>query len=172
MKSNSGKSEIKKLKMVKLYTEDLLSLGKIGEILGVSRQYVKKVLNSLGIDTSKAGACNIKFNCDFCGEETTSLRCNFRKNNFNFCNRDCYMNFLKENGKDYKPWRQGQRIARSTVEGAYGELPPGSIVHHIDGDNHNNDLSNLMLFAAAKDHLKWHRGNGNESIILWRGDII
>jgi len=82
------------------------------------------------------------------------------------------MNFLRDNGKDYKPCRQGQRIARANVEKIYGELPSGSVVHHIDGNTKNNDLSNLILFAAQKDHLKWHRGKENESLVLWSGNVF
>ena len=37
-----------------------------------------------------------------------------------------------------------------------GELPEGSIVHHIDGDKTNNDIYNLLIFATASDHARFH----------------
>jgi hypothetical protein len=34
-------------------------------------------------------------------------------------------------------------------------LKPGEVVHHIDGDKTNNDISNLMLLTNS-DHMKLH----------------
>ena len=46
--------------------------------------------------------------------------------------------------------------ARKIATYCYGELPPGSVVHHVDEDPHNNEPSNLRLFLSAKDHLRVH----------------
>ena len=35
-------------------------------------------------------------------------------------------------------------------------LQPGEVVHHIDGNDMNNDLSNLMLFSSHGEHLAYH----------------
>lgn len=35
------------------------------------------------------------------------------------------------------------------------EIPKGFVVHHIDGNKHNNDISNLALVSTG-GHSKWH----------------
>lgn len=38
---------------------------------------------------------------------------------------------------------------------AHGEIPPGYVVHHIDGDAYNNELTNLQIMSEA-DHVSLH----------------
>lgn len=35
-------------------------------------------------------------------------------------------------------------------------LEPSEVVHHVDGDNKNNAIDNLMLFVSQAKHLAWH----------------
>jgi len=35
-------------------------------------------------------------------------------------------------------------------------LKKGEVVHHIDGDPHNNDTVNLMVFKSQADHMAYH----------------
>lgn len=35
-------------------------------------------------------------------------------------------------------------------------LLPEEVVHHIDGDPYNNEISNLVLFPSAKEHMRHH----------------
>ena len=42
------------------------------------------------------------------------------------------------------------------------KLLPGEVVHHIDGDKHNNDESNLMVFSSQKEHVLWHRQHSED----------
>ena len=37
------------------------------------------------------------------------------------------------------------------------KLPAGSIVHHIDGNQANNNASNLILFNSQANHVRFHR---------------
>ena len=37
-----------------------------------------------------------------------------------------------------------------------GNLTSKNIVHHIDGDRHNNEIHNLMVFETNEDHLRYH----------------
>lgn len=58
---------------------------------------------------------------------------------------------------EYEAWRTGQRIARIILsEHLHRELISGEVVHHIDGNNRNNDLSNLMLFKNSSEHIAYH----------------
>ena len=48
-------------------------------------------------------------------------------------------------------------------------LKAGEIVHHIDENIHNNNPENLMVFATASDHLRYHH---NKNAILYQdGDV-
>ena len=40
----------------------------------------------------------------------------------------------------------------------HGEIPDGYVVHHIDGNKSNNDVSNLTIMTSA-EHRKLHAGN-------------
>jgi hypothetical protein len=39
------------------------------------------------------------------------------------------------------------------------ELKAEEVVHHVDGNKKNNDLSNLILFENDREHKKHHREN-------------
>ncbi len=40
-------------------------------------------------------------------------------------------------------------------EKKYGKIPPGFVIHHIDGDKNNNQFYNLIVLHK-KDHLRIH----------------
>jgi len=51
----------------------------------------------------------------------------------------------------YRNKRAGGLLHRLIWENEYGPIPPGTFVHHKDGNPLNNDLSNLEL-ATPKEH--------------------
>ena len=51
-------------------------------------------------------------------------------------------------------------------EAANGPIPSGHVIHHIDKDRSNNDLSNLKLMTRV-EHGKWH-GRGEYHAELQR----
>lgn len=54
----------------------------------------------------------------------------------------------------------GEREHRVVMEKKLGRpLKPGEVVHHIDGDKHNNAPENLMVFASQTEHATWHEKN-------------
>ncbi len=52
--------------------------------------------------------------------------------------------------------RYGSRTARRKVSEVF-DLQPEHRVHHLDKDQTNNLLSNLVVFANQGDHIRYHR---------------
>lgn len=44
---------------------------------------------------------------------------------------------------------------RAEYERIYGKIPEGFVIHHIDGNRNNNDISNLLMIPK-KLHAKYH----------------
>ena len=113
-------------------------------------------------------------NCEYCGIEFERNDCHISDNNF--CSRECSGNWSSENilgnlspnwnGGIYKPngkyifilqedgsYKQEHRIV---MENEIGRLLKSSeIIHHIDGDGLNNDISNLEIMTRA-EHARLH----------------
>ena len=55
----------------------------------------------------------------------------------------------------------GRHIHRQVAEEKLGRaLQYGEIVHHVDGDKHNNDPANLQVLIDQSVHARAHRKNG------------
>lgn len=53
-----------------------------------------------------------------------------------------------------------KHVHRLVAEQMLGrELLPGEVVHHIDGNKHNNDPSNLQVLTRS-EHIRLHQVNG------------
>lgn len=67
--------------------------------------------------------------------------------------------------------RHGRHEHRVVAERMLGRpLQPGEIVHHIDGNRHNNDPSNLMVMTQS-EHLREHLLNG-DGRFEWQGQKL
>ena len=93
-----------------------------------------------------------------CGDEVRAPRI--------YATRDCYYRHVTRAGRT-DGWRQGMRLARAVVT-RYFDIQPEHVVHHEDRDQHNNEPTNLWIFASQGDHLRYHRMN--DAVPLWRGD--
>ena len=135
------------------YSIKLVPMTTIGQQYGITRQAIHKILRKHGIDTSKR---KIEVTCCACGSVIMRNKCTIRNRKRVFCGEACYHAYLGAIS-DYQPWRQGGRIARKRVSEVF-ELLEGHVVHHVDGNNYNNYLNNLMVFKNQGDHIRYHRG--------------
>jgi hypothetical protein len=147
------------------YTQAHLTLRQIATLAGMSHVGVAKRLRSAGI-TAHDGVW-VKLACNYCGKEFERPRCQAKRER-SYCCEDHYFADLENPG--YKPWRQGQRLARAIVS-QYTRLDPDEIVHHEDGNCKNNDRKNLRVFANQSDHLKYHRSKDKPSPV-WDGSLL
>jgi hypothetical protein len=154
------KSRITLAEMVAMYERDHKTILEIAAVAGVGRQTVSVRLRRAGVNLS--GKRTLK--CDYCGIMFTKWRKAANKSNKHYCCVEHYYAQLGSSG--YRPWRHGQRLARAVVSQLFA-LQPEHVVHHIDGDNRNNDRSNLLVFASQADHLAHHRGRKGVQPI-WR----
>lgn len=136
------------------YTINLKPMAAIAVEYGMSRQGIHKLLRKEGVDTTKH---LIKVTCCACGKEMERPKCQVRNRKRLFCSDDCYKAYLNSIGDGYRPWRQGQRVARNIVSKVF-KLEEGHVVHHIDKNNWNNELPNLMVLRNQGDHVRLHRG--------------
>jgi hypothetical protein len=58
-------------------------------------------------------------------------------------------------------WRSGIKstsLHRAIWVHHHGEIPNGMLIHHIDHDRVNNDISNLQMMTP-REHTIHHKGN-------------
>jgi hypothetical protein len=166
----------------KVATQDLvvlvnrkgLALAEVEQITGMTRQGIWKRLRRSGELVKRrapgGAVCKvIQLPCAFCGAMSTKYRKRLLQaaQMKSFCNMECYAASLAQH--PYEEWRHGSRLARAIVAQHYA-LQPDQIVHHKDGNQRNNDLSNLMVFKSNADHVAHHRGR--RIIALFDGETV
>jgi predicted transcriptional regulator len=159
-------NHVKTQDVVVMYTEKHLTMAEIGRLVGITRQGVLKHLRKAGIEHEQGTF--VEVGCDLCGAQFRKRRGAWKRSREHFCSRACLHASLENPG--YKPWRQGQRLAVAIVS-QYHKLEQGEIVHHKDGDNRNNDRSNLAVYANHSDHLKAHHGK-TPVVPVWDGALV
>lgn len=148
---------------IELYTIQHLTMAEIGKIFGVTRSAISRTLERAGINTTLGERVNVR--CDFCGRNYSLTRKKWKTWKHHFCREKCYFNMLARHDSKLN-WR-GTGLARQLVA-RYFLLMPEHIVHHVDGDDLNNTLSNLWVFRNQRDHLRFHGGFKVKP--LWRGE--
>jgi len=62
------------------------------------------------------------------------------------------------------PKYHGRHEHRVVAEKMLGRpLRPGEVVHHINGDKHDNRSENLMVFSSQQEHVAYHAAHPEES---------
>ena len=160
-----NKKRVETQHIVVLYTKQHFTLRQISKLVGMSPGGVRKRLLAAGV-TARDGEW-IKTACGFCGSPLECHRSRVQNRYDSYCNRECY--YASRENPGYKPWRHGSRLARAIVA-QYFKLEPEYVVDHIDGNERNNNLDNLRVYASQSDHLMMHHGKGKVAA-LWTGSI-
>jgi hypothetical protein len=111
---------------------------------GCTHGYVSQALKAAGVVTHRRRVFTRR--CAQCRKQTRQER---------FCSRGCY--YAAIHNPQYVQWRQGQRRARAAVLTAGFPLEASQVVHHVDGNNRNNQVGNLWVFATKGHHMSFHR---------------
>ena len=151
-------TEAQQTEIVASFVRDLESAQTLAARYGMTRQGIYKVLKRHGVSPAEYGRLTV--NCPVCGALFTICRARFKRQRWCFCSTECYFAWLDAGGPGrsgrYKDSRHGCRVARAKVS-QFFELKPGHVVHHIDRNDLNNDISNLAVFASQADHMRHHR---------------
>ena len=113
--------------------------------------------------------------CDNCGEDINRLPCMVNTHN-NFCNKECHIEYQRQNspsGENHHNWKNGvchsggyklltqgdgsykleHRIIMENLLGR--KLSSNEIIHHIDHNKLNNDITNLQIMSR-EEHSRLH----------------
>ena len=144
---------IDRTELERLYLVEHLTMQQIGDRLGCTRSNIHHKIRRFKIDGSTAGRFNIK--CDKCGKLYSITRKRFKLTVKHFCSMSCYADYM--HNPEYIQYRNGQTKGRSVMAKSLGRsLRDGETVHHEDGNNMNNDISNLRLFNSPSEHIAYH----------------
>ena len=148
-----------------LFINQRLTYRQIGRLEGISAPAICKILRRLGV-SAREGTW-VQLTCPVCGSAFERGRAAVRATKTPTCSPACY--YARRKNPATVLWRHGQRLARARVRRAGFSLTVAQVVHHVNGDDRDNRLANLWVFASQSDHMKHH--HGRQVVPVWRGDL-
>jgi len=134
-----------------LYLEHCMRVSEIAELYDKTRQRIWQKLKEYGIQGQK-----IERECVLCGDRFLVVRSRVRKE-VKYCSNSCYQQHRRNTGGLMIDSNQGRIKARQVMAELIGrDLRTGEVVHHIDGDQNNSDINNLVLFPNHSAHMAFH----------------
>lgn len=129
------------------YVADGLTTRQVGKLLGVSRTSVVKLLRLFSIPLRRPGSRGMK------GQSHPKWNGGVKVNKSGV--------FIRLNpGTSYARY---EKLARVLVAENIGrKLTPEEVVHHLNGENKDNRLENLLLLPNQSEHARLHIGAINE----------
>lgn len=139
------------IELIHLYTKEHLTLRQIAKKVGISAPAINQRLKKAGI-TAKDGTY-INKKCRFCANPLKVARSRARRSQNSFCNPQCKGAYNSD--PNSYGWKYGSRLSRVIVS-RYFKLEPGMVIRYKDGNEINNDISNLQV--VSKDNkIIWER---------------
>lgn len=146
--------------LLNLYTKKGLTLREIGAQVGMTHAGVSLRLKKAGVKDSK-----VKVQCYYCKAWFKVNRSKHKHSPQHFyCSVEHYR--AKRANPNYMRSSYGGRLSRALVA-KYFPLERGHVVHHVDSDQRNVDLSNLWVFKNQADHISFHHHGKTKPI--WKG---
>ena len=161
-----GKLKGRTQDIVGMYTVQHLTLRQIAKLMGVSHAGIARVLKREGIAPHQGEWAAVT--CAYCGKRFDIHRKRYLDRIEHYCCAEHY--YASRANPHYQPDAYRCRLARAIVAQHY-PLEPLHEVHHVDGNQSNNDLNNLMVFANASDHHKHHHQK-NKAVPVWIGSEV
>lgn len=148
--------KIKRDELQQLFVLQGLSMKTCALKLHVSTVAIWKAVKRFGF---KLHIKHFDSECFVCGKTIRVHRKRFRSGGGKYCSQACYHAHRRIANNYAGQWREGQRIARLVVQ-----AKPGQIVHHIDGNCHNNSPENILTFNSHAEHLHHHHSIRNSQV--------